>query len=163
MSACARHNQRSNSAVLNRIQITGLSAGQFPFGVPGSGEFRLHRLPGLRADLKDTLIFVFTSYALLRTVPLSSVSPRLPSAPLSTFLYSSLAVSRGVGGDRPAAPGSEAGLPAAPSPRRQSRWGSFCVLGKPPIWLITRSTPLSAPDSRPQTWGGGVRRKKPRP
>lgn len=71
--------------------------------------------------------------------------------PLSSFSRRSRAVPSGAGGDRPAAPGSEAGLPAAPSARRQGPWGSFCVSGKPPIWLITRSTPLSAPDSRPQT------------
>lgn len=43
--------QRSNSIVLN--QITGLSAGQFPFGVPESGELRLHQRLGHKAHLKS--------------------------------------------------------------------------------------------------------------
>lgn len=72
-----------------RRSRVGFFAGQFPFGVPGSGQFRLHRPPGHRADLEDTLISVVTSYALPRTFPLSAVSPRLPSAPL--FLFTPLA------------------------------------------------------------------------
>lgn len=129
MSACARHNQRSNSTVLNRRPVTGLLAGPFPLGVPGSGEFRLHRLPGHRAELHDTLIFVFASHALLRTFPLSPVSPRLPAAPLSSSLHSSLAVPSGGAGPARQLPGPR---PAFPQPHAPEPPGLILRLGEAP-------------------------------
>lgn len=132
MSACARHNQRSNSTVLNRRPITGLLAGPFPLGVPGSGEFRLHRLPGHGAELHDTLIFVFASHALLWTFPLSPVSPRLPAAPLSSSLHSSLAVPSGGAGTARQLPGPRPAFPQPHAPGARATGAHSASRGSPP-------------------------------
>lgn len=132
MSACARHNQRSNSAVLNRIQITGLSAGQFPFGVPGSGEFRLHRLPGLRADLKDTLIYLLH---LLRSPADCSSLVRVTPPALCPTLYLFIQLASGFPRSGRGPPGSSwvRGRPSrSPKPKAPEPLGLILRLGEAP-------------------------------